>query len=380
MVLFALVFNRKNSLNRDGKALVQIRAYQNGRARYFGTGIYLKPQHWARRISKAVDLPNSPQINEALRLQLHTWENFALEYYKKHRFISLECLDNFFIPAYANFNRFAAEELQTANISDSTRKTRKNTLKLLADFKDKIAFQDINYDFITRFDLALRRRGLSINTIAKHHQILRTFILIATKKDLMPNNPYQHFRIRTTPTERTALSPEELQRIEQLDLIGTLDQVRDMFLFSCYTGLRFSDIIHLRTADISTGAAGTELKIRAQKTQKILSLPLHLLFDGKPADIALYHIRTANRATVFQPLTNQAANRSLKQIAAMIGTAKEISMHIARHTFATSLVNKIPIAVLQQLLQHSDLKTTMIYIHTSNKTISNELKKVDWSA
>lgn len=101
--------------------------------------------------------------------------------------------------------------------------------------------------------------------------------------------------------------------------------------------------------------------------------------QGKPADIVRFYAQTSKKERLFEPITNQCANRLLKQIAKLIHSRKNITMHTARHTFATQLVNKVPVPVLQHLLQHSDIKTTMRYVHESNAMVKNELKKiVDW--
>lgn len=378
MVLFALVFNRKNSVNRDGKALVQIRAYASGKSRFFSTGIYIEPRHWARRLSKIVDCPNAPQLNAELRRQMNEWEAFALKMQQKRGFVSLEMLDNLQDNPASSFTEFCAAELECAAIANNTRRTRKNTLKLLSSFKNVVGFDELTYTFITRFDAFLRTRGLCTNTIAKHHQILRTLIISAVKKEMLETNPYQHFIIKQQQTTRDVLSGNEIERLEQLHLIGTIAQVRDMFLFACYTGLRFSDLIAITPAAMGEGADGLELKITAQKTKKEITLPLQLLHSGKPADIALFYAKTTRRKTIFEPITNQAANRLLKQLAKQIGSRKTLTMHTARHTFATHLANKVPVPILQQLLQHSDIKTTMRYVHESNTLVKNELKKVNW--
>lgn len=382
MVYLSLVFNRKNELSADGKALIQIRAQHQSKARYFSTGIRIEPRHWAQRLRRVVDCENAPVMNLELKRQIEGLEAFILKYSLEHKQISLDALDGYFKPQKAqskSFIEFVKSEMKLADLAANTRRGRTYSVGLLEQFCPALTFEQLNYDLLTRYDAFLRSEKLHTNTIAKHHQILRLYINIAIKKSLLVGtNPYAQFRIKTQATTRTALTPAEIKRLEELEAVGTLAQVRDMFLLSCYTGLRFSDLAALTPAAIGRGADGLELRIRAQKTQKPLVLPLDLLHQGKPAEIVTYYMQTTKRSTLFDPITNQAANRVLKQLSVAIGCRKQLTMHIARHTFATNLVNKIPVAVLQQLLQHSDLKTTMQYVHLSNKMINNELKKVDW--
>jgi integrase len=122
--------------------------------------------------------------------------------------------------------------------------------------------------------------------------------------------------------------------------------------------------------------------LKAQKTQKSLSIPLYLLFDGKPERILYkyFEYTSINKQQLFYPYRDQVLNRDLKKIAQRAGIEQHdlVSTKIGRITFATYLAKHIPLHVLQQLLQHSDIKTTLDYVQLENKDITEALERLEW--
>lgn len=210
---------------------------------------------------------------------------------------------------------------------------------------------------------------------------MRKYINLAIRNDLldMNKNPYHKFKPKTAETERIVLSAKEVMDLEALTFRTEefyLELVRDMFLFSCYTGLRFSDMCCLRYEDINHDKEGMVLNIVTQKTNKQLLLPLYKLHERKPETI-IQKYRTEvmyERGLIFHKYTNQYFNRTLKKIATRAGIQKSVTSHVARHTFATHLAAKVPIHIQKSILQHSNIETTMAYLHLSN----NALDGVEW--
>ncbi|WP_052600380.1 site-specific integrase [Aureispira sp. CCB-QB1] len=153
-----------------------------------------------------------------------------------------------------------------------------------------------------------------------------------------------------------------------------------MFLFSCYTGLRFADTAHLKYENIDVTKEGLVLNIIAQKTNKQLILPLYKLYKRKPEAIIQKYKKQVLylRGPVFHPYSNQYFNRTLKVIAQRAHLQKKVTSHVARHTFATNLASKVPLHILKAILQYSKIETTMIYLHLSNKLVNDALDSVDW--
>jgi integrase len=194
------------------------------------------------------------------------------------------------------------------------------------------------------------------------------------------HNPYLNFQIKKIPSVRRALEAEQLSALEVLEVPENLELIKDMFLFSCYTGLRYSDMISLKQKDIVRSGEGVYLNIRELKTKKLKqNIPLHVLFGGKAVSIIDKYFNKY-RDTVFQNFTDQHINRCLKIIGMMLKLDFPLTFHCSRHTFGTMLAEKTQDPYLiKEMMNHSDLKTSMIYIHSSKKRIENTLKKVDWS-
>lgn len=255
----------------------------------------------------------------------------------------------------------------------------------------RIRFEKITIQFINEFDYWLRNtptakgKPLHINTIRHRHDILRSFVLLAVDEGYIKQCPYatrhgqKGFHYSGIESRRTYLTDEELKRIEDFKPLDSMELSKDLFLFGCYTGLRFADIMSLTRENISNVDGKTFLTLREGKTQKIKNnLPISEIFNGKAvALVEKYSDR--NRATLFPKITDQAINRILKTIAGATGINKEVSFHVSRHTFGTYLANHGGDALLiQYFMNHSKIETSLKYIHQSEKVQLDKLKNIDW--
>ncbi|BDS10935.1 site-specific integrase [Aureispira anguillae] len=387
MIQFTISHNFKNRLKKDGTAPVQIRAYHNKARKYIPTGIFVTPAQWSKKYNKVIDHPNALQYNAEIRRQLDELEAYALEWIKKHGAMTLEQLDSYF--NYGNvqsFTEFWEYELaQDTKLEKITKKKHRTALNYWKGFQKDVKFSELTYSLIHDFDTYLYAHKLHVNTVYTHHKQVKKYINLAIRKDLLDSNknPYLKFKAKTVPTERLVLSEEEVKKIEALTFReeeSYLDLIRDMFLFSCYTGLRFSDTCAISYEDINHSEEGMVLNIVAKKTSKQLLLPLYKLYECKPeAIINKYRAEVLyDRGLVFHKYSNQYFNRALKKLAKRAGIQKAITSHVARHTFATNLASKVPIHILKAILQHSKIETTMVYLHLSNKLVNDALDKVDW--
>lgn len=383
MIRLKLIHNRKGKLNKEGKALIQLRAYLEGKNKFFSTGIYVKPIHWSKKAAKVVGITNSNEYNHLLNKKLQQLEEFCLNSTRKQGAVTLEQLETFWKSSkYDSFTAFIGTELeQDQKRASSTVDNNKGSLRHWQAFRKDVLFSEINYTLIDAFDQYLRGHKLKTNSIHKHHRVIRRFINLAIKKNLLESqdNPYLQFELKREETKRIVLSKEEVTILEKLEIpkdLSRLEQVRDIFLFSCYTGLRCSDALSIKKENLEQTSKGLLLHIRAQKTKKLLTLPLYTLHDGKPAQILEKYWDRPYR--IFSISSGQYLNRELKKLAKLANINKAVTSHVARHTFATHLALKVPLHILQRLLQHGKIETTMVYVHLSNQIINDELGKVDW--
>ncbi|MEO2053071.1 MAG: site-specific integrase [Allomuricauda sp.] len=246
--------------------------------------------------------------------------------------------------------------------------------------------RELDYDFIIKFEKFLRgyvpkdhQKPMGNNTVMKHIERFRKLINLAYKLGWIERDPFANFKSKFIKKERGFLRKDELEAIEKKQLaIPRLQLVKDLFVFSCYTSLSYIDVIHLVEDNICIGIDG-ELWIhyRREKTTKPIHIPL------LPKALSIIEKYKNNHKAIsqnrlFPKISNQKLNSYLKEIADICGIKKNLTFHIARHTFATTvtLSNGIPIETVSKLLGHSKISTTQIYAKVIERKVSDDMKKL----
>lgn len=399
-IRFALVFNRTGNLNQYGEGLIQIRAYQGGRCRYFSTSVYIEPGKWSERTQRVkTSHPNQLVYNRQIMQQLDRMEAFEVRMINRYGSLSLNRLHEYAEVQQErpkSFTEFFTRELEEVGYKDSSLKMYRLTLGKLTKFRRVVYFEDLNYKTVLDFDRWLKRQNLGGNSIHKHHARLRTFIKSAIRQDYVKanNDPYLKFRpVRGPKPDRPYLNAAELATLENLQLDDDGQRrICDLFLICCYTGLRYGDATRLNVSNIEQRPRGLVLHTVAEKTGKPLELPLYLLFQdhreggSRPERIIRKYLGElgplasctgADRIRFF-PFSNQHVNRNLKEIAKLAGINKNVSTHVARRTFGTQMATRVKSPVLQKMMQHSRPDMTAIYIQLGNSEIEHELDKIEW--
>lgn len=419
-VTFLKVYNRKLKLNEEGKAPIEIRAYQDRKRKFISTKIFITPDQWDvkhREINK--NHPFMDELNSQINEMIKKIEKLQSENYYNNKPFTIESVFKNTLDTHTpgSFIEFMRSEIEkNKEIKPVTKASHSNTLKKLEEFKKTdIQFADINYSFVKDFMNYLQGKNLAHNTVHKQHKNLKIYIDIAIKRGLIKTaNPCKEVKIQYKQTQRDALTIEEINSIEKLDLTEYDDKinvVRDMFLFACYTGLRISDATHLKPAYIKKTKEGYSLKFKTIKSEKWADLPLYNLFleeeeppkskktgqvqkktallkqqdnapkkykkESKPEKILMKYY-DEKKEFVFPDLSEPFINRILKVIAALVKIKINLTFHVARHSFGTYLAVKIPLPHLRELMQHSDITTTMIYVDVNMEQVKKELKRVIW--
>jgi len=268
----------------------------------------------------------------------------------------------------------------------------KATFKILKQFLEKYAgtndvlIREIDFRFIEQLDRFMISeykdpydRPIARNTVNKHHSRFRTVLIKALNEDIIPKNPYARFKLKDTKTRRDYLTTEEIELLKKHKLNNnqSLSKVRDIFLFSCYTGLRFTDAINLRMDDIIIGEDGVRfISLKMRKTKDFIQIPL---IEDALEIIKRYNDHPDREVLgyVLPRISNQKINTYLKELANLVGIRKTITHHVGRHTFATQALNRgIPVEVVQKLMGHTDIQTTQIYAKLLTSTIVKEMQKM----
>jgi site-specific recombinase XerD len=256
----------------------------------------------------------------------------------------------------------------------------KHTIEFL-EWKYKISdieISKINHAFITDYEFYLRSvRNCSNNTAVKYIKNFSKIIKICLANDWLEKNPFANYKAKVKEVERIYLTDDEIQTIIEKDLKNDrLSLVRDIFLFSCFTGLAYIDVKNLTKSHISLGIDGEKwIFTHRQKTEsasKIPILPVTQIIIDKYEN----HPQANGNDRLLPILSNQKMNAYLKEIAGVCVIDKELTFHIARHTFATTvtLTNGVPIESVSKMLGHKNLRTTQHYAKVLDRKVSEDMK------
>ena len=352
---------------------------------YFSTRVYLKPDQWDVKRRMVKNHPNSDALNRMLYDFIADIEQKELGLWQQRRSISLDSLKDSIEKPENNGNSFLTffkEEVNNSSLKESTRQNHLSTLELLQEYKKDIVFTDLTFEFVSSFDNYLQSKGYHLNTIAKHMKHLKRYVNLAINKDLfeLQKYPFRKYKIKYMESKRGHLTPEELGRLENIapKLQRTLRRTLDMFLFSCYTGLRFSDIVNIRPDNFHLIDDKLWLVYSSVKTDVNVRLPLFLLFDGKALAVYERYCKRYSR-TLFgvSVSANSNVNKQLKRICRLAEIDKRLSFHMARHTNATLLLyNGANITTVQKLLGHKSVRTTEIYSDIMDMTVIRDLENI----
>jgi site-specific recombinase XerD len=241
-----------------------------------------------------------------------------------------------------------------------------------------IAVSKINFEFLNEFEYYLRSvRKCANNSAIKYIKNLGKIVRICLGNGWLIVDPYINYKPKTTKVHRVVLNKVDLANIAAKHFsIERLNQVRDIFLFSCYTGLAYVDVKKLKHSEIEKGIDGKLwIYTHRQKTDSLSRIPLlptALSIIQKYED----HPQCIADDLLLPVISNQKMNAYLKEIADVCGIDKLLTFHIARHTFATTVTlnNGVPIETVSKMMGHSSIKTTQIYAKVLDHKISDDME------
>lgn len=249
-------------------------------------------------------------------------------------------------------------------------------IKLNYKSKD-IPISDVNYRFISGLEYYLKsERNCSHNTTVKYITNFKKIIRIALANDWISKDPFLRWKAKMKIVDREYLTQEEIQDLLDINLrVSRLDQVRDIFIFCCFTGLAYADVKKLTHDDIVLGIDGEKwIETKRTKTNTKSNIPV------LPTAIQILQkyafSKDVSQNRLLPVLTNQKMNAYLKEIADLSGIKKNLTTHLARHTFATTvtLSNGVSIESVSKMLGHKSLRTTQHYAKILNRRVSDDMQ------
>lgn len=371
-----LVFDRKKLATTSKEGVVDIRVCFMSKQKFLSTGVKVLKGQWDERNECVKKRSDAVALNKALGQIKSEVTSFLSEMSMKGD-VDLGRLNELFRPKVyeMTFLEYIKERSDKRNVSDHTKERYATFLTVFQQWGGVVNFADINEASVRAFDEWLHKREvyghlMEQSTIASYHKYFKIFINDAVVDGYVQENPYQSKRIHIDKGEGgqiPCLTAEQVERVECLDLEGYLDKTRDLFLFQCYTGLAFSDLLKFKLKDHQQDEEGNWI-IRGLRT-KTGTEYVFPLSDKALAIVEKYNGR-------IPPISNQKYNGYLKIIGQMIGVPT-LHSHMGRSTFASICLNEgLNTDVLKHCLGHQTTIQTNRYATMREKTIVDAFKTI----
>lgn len=276
------------------------------------------------------------------------------------------------------------KELIGKEFSNNTFKKYETTLSHTREFLkhqykiNDISIKRVDIAFINDFDFYLRNtKNCNNNSTIKYIRNFGKIVKQCYVNGWLEKDPFLNYKGKVKEVERTYLTELEIEAILNKNFkVNRLELVRDIFLFSCFTGLAYIDVHNLTKSNIIVGIDGEKwISTHRQKTESASKIPI-LPVTQMIIDKYENHPQCHNEDKLLPILSNQKMNAYLKEIAAICEIEKELTFHIARHTFATTvtLTNGVPIESVSKMLGHKNLRTTQHYAKVLDRKVSEDMK------
>jgi len=388
-----LFFVKKSKVRPNGTAPIYMRITIDGKKADISSKRHIEPHKWDNKGQKAI---GNSQETKTLNVYLKTLEQRVYDYHYqmlkeenavtamslKSKLLGTDIEQRMLIPIFQEHND-KVEALVGQDFALGTLERYKTSLKHTQEFiswkykTSDIDITEIDHGFITDYDFWLRSvRKCGNNTAVKYLKNFKKIIRLCMAHGWITKDPFLGYKAKIKAVERPYLTKEEIQMIYEKEFVSDrLTQVRDIFLFSCYTGLAYVDVKQLSKSNINIGIDGDQwIFTHRQKTDisaRVPLLPLALELVLKYEN----HPQCVNSDVLFPVLSNQKMNSYLKEIANVCGINKDLTFHIARHTFATTvtLSNGVPIESVSRMLGHTNIKTTQHYAKILDKKVSDDM-------
>ncbi len=392
--LSILFYAKRARTTSDGRIPIHLRVTVDGERIEFSTKRYTLPDKWSVEGScmkgPTSEAKATNSYLDALKAKVYEHQQALIRENKlvnaenmRNKMLGLEKRSHMLIPIFQKHNDEMAA-LIGKDYSASTHERFVTTIKHTINFLQwkyqvsDIDIRDVNHEFITSFEFYLKSEcNCNQNTSVKYIKNFGKIIRICLANGWLERNPFINYKGRVKEVDRVFLSQEEIDTLFKKEFATErLNQVKDIFLFSCYTGLAYADVQKLTRNHIGMGVDGERwIFINRTKTDirsNIPILPIAMEIIGKYSN----HPQVLNQGKLLPVLSNQKMNAYLKEIADLCGINKELTYHIARHTFSTTitLANGVPIESVSKMLGHRNLRTTQHYAKILDQKVGDDMR------
>jgi site-specific recombinase XerD len=390
-----LYFISRTKIQKDGRVPIYARISLNKERAEFATGRFVDPKLWnadagkikssekeAKEINSYLVLIKANLLLKKREMEEQGREVTALDL--KNVYLGIDSSDKTILQVFKEHND-RAEGLVNKDFAPGTIERYQTCYKHLKGFiKEKYKKADcrlaeVNPMFVTGFEYYLKTtRNCCNNTAVKYIKNFKKIVRIALANGWLKNDPFIGIKFRLDDVDLAYLDAKELDKLMKKHFaIDRMQQVKDVYLFCCFTGLAFVDVSTLNSEDIVDVDGAKWIKKRRQKTKNWCHVPL---LEPAKAILDKYkdHTGCLKKGRLLPVLTNQKMNAYLKEIADITGIEKHLSTHTARHTFATTvtLSNSISMEVVSKMLGHSSVNMTKKYARVVDDFIGKDMQKL----
>lgn len=366
---------RTDKVLKNGDSPLVLRVTINSKVKRYGLNVKVNPKDWDAKNEKIIGNSNPSLIkslNNKIDKQKIDLITFCCKKETAGADITFSVIDSYFEGInYENFYDLFDFILSEKKLSENTKCRYDLLRKYLKEFKRNIATSDVNYTFIKSFDTFLNNKNAGAYN---HHKCLKSILAEAVKHDFIYKSPYLKFNYKNPESKEVFLESKEVVKIKKLKFLDTdkkIKVIRDIFLFYCYSGLRYSDVKNLKVENINF--TKNILEIEMIKTKEYLKVPI---IEEARSLLCRYSICKKKNEFVFPDISNQYVNKKLKKIASLAKINKNLTCHVGRHTFASNLSNvrKVSLPIISKLLGHKNIANTTIYTNSNLNVMKESLK------
>lgn len=368
---------RTDKRRQDGLCPIYLKVTIKGKSTKLPAGIAASPQEWITATGMFKEAPSSVRNcvvkKKVAAIEIFLWKQLAADIDLTLKMVRQQFAKQKTVGFYSLVDE--CYEMQFRIISEGTKAHYRLVRKRLTEFQKSIVINEINVQFLLRFENFLKGKGVGVSGIATHHKILRVIINYGIKHKLIQENPYADFKVHRGKPRTATLTSEQIRALQALviklgknKLNKGLELTRDLFLFSCYTALRFGYVTKLTHQQI---VGRSHLLVEQGKTGSLVHVPL---LSRSLELIDKYAL--PGRVTIFPDIKNQTANRHLKRIAQMCSIETNVHFHLSRHSFGNVMANSgVNAITLSKLMGHSSMRTTMIYVNSQVDSVREQMSR-----
>lgn len=390
-----LFYLKKNEPKKNGNVPIMGRITIDGTPKTFGTKLEIDPNTWdlkhGRVQGKSTVAVNTNQKLDKIRVRINKIyddmlkdEGFATSQKVKLSFLGVGVMDDAVLKVFKEQNEDFEKMVAKGKRSPNTFYKYKIVFNHLSEFikaryhRDDMAFRELTSDFIREFDFFLRiDKECTHNTVWVYTMPVIALADLAIKKGLIRQNPFEDYEINMEETDRSYLLKEAVETLLFLKPSKPkYELVKDLFIFSCFTGLSYIDVKKLKWSNIQSFFDGHQWIISRRKKSDVAS---NVRLMEIPKRIIEKYRGVTRNDFIFPVPSNATCNKHVGKLMeeAEIVTEQKVTFHTARHTFATMFLTEgVPLESLSKMMGHKNIATTQIYAKITSQKISKDMDLV----